>query len=223
MWVWFPEGQEGIVAQMRRATVKKTDDSGTQQILKQMTGLKTETFEDVYRPQPHGISSHAPKGSEGVYLALGGRSDRLLALGFEHKDHRPKDTPEGGTIIYDHTGDAIRIVKDKIDHVHSKRINLAIAKGYDKGKSVDEVDGDTIAIVMQKGEAITLTYGDSEIKITPSDILVEAAADCAVGVGGRYVRVRPSRVDLGVTDPKGEAVPQVMTTAGPSSIVFAVV
>src|SRR5579864_8107219 len=119
MWVWFPEGQEGLVATMRRATVLKTDDSGTQQILKQMTGLKTETFEDVYRPQPHGFSSVAPNGSEGVYLALGGRSDRLLALGFEHKDFRPKNTPEGGTILYNHTGDVVRVFKDQMELYHS--------------------------------------------------------------------------------------------------------
>lgn len=223
MWHWFPEGQEGLIAHLRRATVQKTDDSGSQQILKKMTGLKTEVFEDVYRPQPHGFSSHAPEGSEGHYLALGGRSDRLQALGFEHKDHRPKDTPEGGTIIYDHTGDAIRVVKDKIDHVHSKLINLTIAKGYDKGEAVDETDGVPISIVLKKDDSISLTYGDSKIKITESDILVEAAADCAVGVAGRYVRVRPGRVDLGVTDPKGEAVPAVATTAGPSTIVFAVI
>src|SRR3954453_3278600 len=113
MWIWFPEGQEGLIGTLRRAAVQKTGNSGTQQILKNMTGLKSETFEDVYRPQPHGFSSHAPKGSEGVFLALGGRSDRLLALGFEHKDFRPKNTPEGAPILYNHTGDVVRVFKDQ--------------------------------------------------------------------------------------------------------------
>ncbi|WP_164635044.1 phage baseplate assembly protein [Rhodopseudomonas sp. BR0G17] len=107
MWVWFPEGQEGLVSSLRRATVLKTDDSGTQQILKRITGLKSETFEDVYRPQMHGFSSHAPQGSEGVFLALGGRSDRLLAIGFEHKDHRPKNLPEGNATLYDDKGNVV--------------------------------------------------------------------------------------------------------------------
>jgi phage gp45-like len=106
-WVWFPEGAEGLVATLRRATVLKTDDGGTQQILKQMTGLKSEAFEDVYRPQVHGLSSHAPSGSEGLYLALGGRSDRLVALGFEHKDYRPKDLPEGNAVLYDDRGNVV--------------------------------------------------------------------------------------------------------------------
>lgn len=104
MWIWFPEGQEGLIASLRRATVQKTDDSGTQQILKKMTGLKTESFEDVYRPQSHGFSSHAPSGSEGLYLALGGRSDRLVALGFEHKDKRIRNLSEGNAVLYDDKG-----------------------------------------------------------------------------------------------------------------------
>jgi phage gp45-like len=226
MWMWFPEGQEGIVAQLRRATVQETDDSGTQQMLKRMTGLKSESFEDVYRPQPHGITSHAPEGSEGAFLALGGRSDRLLALGFEHKKYRPKDLPEGAVAIYDHTGDIIRVFENNLDAVHAKKISIKIGKGQeidDEGSSAaEESDEENISIVLNTDD-VTITKGDSRIVLTADDILVEGASDIAVGVPGRYCRVRPGRVDLGVTDPKGEATPQVATSAGLSSIVFAVV
>jgi phage baseplate assembly protein V len=226
MWMWFPEGQEGIVAQLRRATVLETDDSGTQQMLKRMTGLKSETFEDVYRAQPHGFSSHPPEGSEGKFLALGGRSDRLVALGFEHKKHRPKDTPEGGTVLYNHTGDIIRVFEDNLDAVHAKKINIKIGKGQessDEGSSAADGEGEENISIVLNTDDVTITKGESRIVLTAEDILVEGASDIAVGVPGRYVRVRPGRVDLGVTDPKGEATPQVETTAGPSSIVFAVV
>lgn len=107
MWVWFPEGQDGLLGSMRRATVLKTDDSGSQQILKKVTGLASEHFEDVYRPQAHGFSSHVPSGSEGLFLALGGRSDRLVALGFEHKDCRPKNLNEGNAVLYDDKGNVV--------------------------------------------------------------------------------------------------------------------
>jgi phage gp45-like len=126
MWVWFPEGQEGLVGSLRRATVQKVDDSGSQQILKKMTGLKSEVFEDVYRPQPHGLSSHPPSGSEGHYLALGGRSDRLQAIGFEHKDKRPRNLPEGGTVLYDADGNICRIVKDDLQITHSQKIVIKV-------------------------------------------------------------------------------------------------
>jgi phage baseplate assembly protein V len=163
MWIWFPEGQEGLLGSIRRGTVQKTDDSGTQQILKKMTGLKTEQFEDVYRPQMHGISSHAPSGSEGLFLALGGRSDRLIALGFEHKDYRPKDTPEGGTILYNHTGDVVRVFKDQLELYHTKTIKLSIGAGVKKS------DDQSVTIVMSKDD-VTITKKQAVVKLTDNDI-----------------------------------------------------
>ncbi len=210
MWLWFPEGQEGLVTTMRRATVQKTDDSGTQQILKKMTGLKSETFEDVYRPQPHGFSSHAPEGSEGVFLALGGRSDRLLALGFEHKKYRPKDTPEGGTAIYNHTGDIVRVFKENMDHVHSKLINIKIGKGNDvSGGDGGEGEGEetNISIVLNTDD-ITVTFSDSSIKLQSGKITLTSP----------HVVVKSDKVDLG-----DEGGPKVITEGGPSSVVYAIV
>jgi phage gp45-like len=126
MWVWFPEGQEGLIGSLRRGAVQKVDDSGSQQILKKLTGLKSEQFEDAYRPQQHGLSSHPPKDSEGMFLSLGGRSDRLLALGFEHKDKRPRNLPEGGTVLYDADGNIARIVKDDLQIKHSDKIVISV-------------------------------------------------------------------------------------------------
>ncbi|WP_316191605.1 MULTISPECIES: phage baseplate assembly protein [unclassified Bradyrhizobium] len=206
MWLWFPEGQEGIVAQLRRATVLKTDDSGTQQILKKMTGAASEQFEDVYRPQQHGFSSHAPKGSEGVFLALGGRSDRLLALGFEHKKYRPKDTPEGGAVIYNHTGDVVRVFKDNTDVVHSKLINIKIGKGNDVGQG----DGDqtNVSIVLKGGDSLTITYDNSSAKFEGGKITLKSP----------HVIVKADRVDLG--DEGGE--PVGLCGGGCATKVFAV-
>lgn len=173
MWIWFPEGQEGLIGSIRRATVQKTDDSGSQQMLKQMTGLKSESFEDVYRPQPHGFSSHAPAGSEGVFLALGGRSDRLLALGFEHKDKRPRNLPEGGTCIYDADGNVVRIVKDDLQIMHSQKIVLNVGEStvtiapdqitYQSRKHV--IKGDEVHLGDDGGELVALCGGGCASKV----------------------------------------------------------
>lgn len=112
MWVWI-EDHVAVRATLRRATIEKIDDSGTQQVLKRVRGLKAEVFEDVYRAQQHGLSSHAPAGSEGLFLALSGRSDRIVALGFEHKDHRPKDLPEGATALYDASGKVLKFLPEE--------------------------------------------------------------------------------------------------------------
>ncbi len=111
----YPENMDSTLGHLRRATVQKTDDSGTQQILKKLRGLASEQPQDVYRPQAHGLSSHAPSGSEGLFLSLGGRGDRILALGFEHKDHRPKNLPEGGTALYDADGKVLKFIKGSAD------------------------------------------------------------------------------------------------------------
>lgn len=182
MWVWFPEGRNGIITGLRRGTVVETDDSGTQQILKRMRGLASEAPEDVYRPQAHGFSSHAPSGSEGLFAALGGRSDRLVALGYEHKDKRPRNLPEGGVAIYDADGKVLKIVKDGTDWNNGKRP----FKSHDATTHV----------------------------ILASDYV-------AIGVdGGRYVVARQDRIDIAVKSPDERAVPQVVTTAGPSGFAF---
>jgi phage gp45-like len=181
--------------------VQKTDDSGTQQILKKMTGLKSETFEDVYRPQPHGFSSHAPSGSEGVYLALGGRSDRLLALGFEHKDYRPKNTPEGGTILYNHTGDVVRVFKDQLEVFHTKTIKLSIGKG------VKQSDDSHCTVVMTAND-ITITRGQSSTKLE----------DAKITHTSPHVVIKSDRVDLG--DEGGD--PVGLCSGGCATKVFAV-
>lgn len=180
----YPENRDSTVGHLRRARVDKIDDSGAQQIMKKLLGLASEKPEDVYRAQSHGFSSHPPAGSEGLFLALGGRADRLIGLGFEHKDKRVKNLPEGGTALYDADGKVLKIVKDETT--------------YDAG-----------------GKPIKITNA--------STVLIEGASDVVVGVKGRYIRIRPGRVDLGVTDKAGQAGPAVMTEAGPSSIVFAVV
>lgn len=103
----FPEGRDNLLGMIRRATLLNTDDSGSQQMMRKLRGLRSEFPEDVYRPQPHGLSSHPPSGSEGVLLALGGRSDRLLGFGFEHKDFRPRNLPSGATVLYDDKGNVV--------------------------------------------------------------------------------------------------------------------
>lgn len=107
MFDGFPENRHSTIGTLRRARVEKIDDSGAQQIMRKLVGLKGDQPEDVYRAQPHGFSSHPPAGSEGLFLALGGRSDRLIGIGFEHKDHRPKGSPAGTAMLYDDKGNVV--------------------------------------------------------------------------------------------------------------------
>lgn len=102
----YPEHPNNVIGYLRRGTLEQTDDSGTQQLL-QVRGLASEQLKKIVRVLPHGFSSHAPKDSEGVFLSLGGRSDRVLGLGYEHKDKRQKDLPEGTAVLYDANGNIL--------------------------------------------------------------------------------------------------------------------
>lgn len=135
-----------------RGILDETDDSGDQQFTK-ILGPAGETLSEVHRVQPFGFHSNAPKGSHGVGLQFGGGPDggRTLnmALGFEHKDYRPKNRDVGSTIIYDQNGSAISLVENEIRTVHAK-------------KQVNVVGGVTIE---HTSEGVKITGG----KVTHND------------------------------------------------------
>lgn len=124
MRFYAAEERDAVRTAMRRGTIQKIDDSGSQQIVKRARGGASEEFEDIYRPQPHGFTSHPPANSEFLVMALGGRSDRMLALGGEHKDHRFKNLPEGATAIYNANGSIATLIGQEIKIKSAGKITL---------------------------------------------------------------------------------------------------
>lgn len=72
-------------------------------------------------------------------------------------------------------------------------------------------------------DEFTVDAGGKPVKIfNASTVTIEGATDVAIGVeGGRYVRMRPGRVDLAILSPTENAPAKVLTEAGPSQVVFA--
>ncbi|WP_198031767.1 phage baseplate assembly protein [Bradyrhizobium sp. Ec3.3] len=212
----------------------KVDDSRSQQRI-DLKGLKNEKPKKIWRPLDFGFTSVPPQDCDGYLIQMGSRSDRTLYLDGGHEKYRPKNTPAGCMAIFNQYGDIVRVFKDNADVVHQKKVNIRIGHGYKAGESGDSgnastdiddqssEDTKTISVVLEDGEAITLTYEGSTVTIREDGhIVAQAASQFSGGVaGGRWVVVRGSRVDLGVTSPDGTATPQVETTAGPSNIVFA--
>lgn len=171
------EHDDALRSSLRRARIVKVDDTGTQQLV-DLKGLKKEEPKKIYRPQDHGFTSNPPADTEGVMLQMGGRSDRTLYLDGGHKKYRPRKLPEGGTAIYNHTGDIIRVVKDNLDVVHAKKINLQIGKGTDVSsdggsKDADNSGQENISIVLT-GDALTLTFGSSSITMADGKLTLTA-------------------------------------------------
>jgi phage gp45-like len=168
----FFEHEDGLRSSIRRARIVKVDDSQSQQRV-DISGLMNEKPKKIFRPMDHGFTSNPPVDTEGVMIQMGSRSDRTLYCDGGHKDYRPKNTPVGGTLLYNHTGDVVRVVKDTLDITHSKNLKLSIGKGV---KNSD----DTVTMVMKAG-SITLTIGGSSVKIESSQITYTSAKHVLVG------------------------------------------
>lgn len=98
--------------QMVRVVLDETDDSGRQQGLKTSGREREQLGSDkhrILRVQAYGLSGHAPKGSQGVVIAIGGNPDQAVLLGGEHPDHRPKDLGEGEVMLYSQFGQKIHL------------------------------------------------------------------------------------------------------------------
>ena len=204
----FPEEQDGRIGHLRRVALKKVDDSGEQQLV-DADGLASESFRQMVRVQPHGFSSNPPLDSEGMVLALGGRSDRAMVLGLEDPKTRQRDLPIGTSVLYDDQGSVVYV------------------KGKD-GIIVNAAKGD-VSIVSQKRD-VTITSGsDTDSGQQPGNIVatspkgqvrIKAAEDHVTIVPG--TDHDPSkRVYLGGTGSDGNVYAAVMTAAGPSINVYA--
>lgn len=100
------EHDDAVRSVIRRASVVKVYDDQSQQRI-DLYGLNSERPTKVFRPQDHGFSSNPPANSEGLLLALGGRSDRAVYLDGGHKDYRPRNTPQGAAVLYDDKGNVV--------------------------------------------------------------------------------------------------------------------
>ncbi|GJE54585.1 phage baseplate assembly protein domain-containing protein [Methylobacterium thuringiense] len=144
----FFDQDDAVATMVRRASVKKVEDDGTQQIVT-ATGLKGEEFK-IYRQQGHGLSTVPPVGSEGYVTALGGRSDRMQFHQGEHKDHRPRKMKGGDTVLYDAHGNAISLVEKNIRHVSSGTITFTAPKIILNGEV--HLGGEGGELVHRKGD-----------------------------------------------------------------------
>lgn len=75
-------------------------------------GMPGEEFKEVHRIGIHGLGYSAPKGSHALAVAMHGRRDRAMILGLESAQHRQKNIPAGGAVLYDSAGNVLRMFND---------------------------------------------------------------------------------------------------------------
>lgn len=176
------EHDDALRSATRRARVVKVDDSKSQQRI-DISGLKNEAPKKIWRPQDFGFSSNPPKDSDGIIDQMGSRSDRTVYRDAGHEKYRPKNTPEGGAVLFNHTGDIIRVFKDKLDVVHSKQVNIKVGKGYNAGQADGASDGsaddaskssDANISIVATSNSITITFSDASVKWEPGKLTLTA-------------------------------------------------
>lgn len=88
------------------------------------------------------------------------------------------------------------------------------------GTALYDANGKILKIVKDE---TTFDAGNKPVRITnASTVLIEGATDVAIGTkDGRYVRMRPGRVDLAILSPTENAPYRVGTEGGYSDVVFA--
>jgi hypothetical protein len=129
-------------------------------------------------------------------------------------------------------GDIIRQFEKSQDHVHQKKINIRIGKGYDAGNSEapegetdDKSDEDekTISIVMD-GDSIVISYEGAKVTWSEDELKLEKGSSTTVMTDSKITHttqhcvVIADRVDLG--DEGGS--PVGLCSGGCATKVFAV-
>lgn len=146
------EHDDAIRSMLRRARVLKVYDDGTQQKL-DLGVLKKERPEKIVRVLPHGFSSNPNAEAEGILLQLGGRSDRSLFFGGEHKDYRQKNLKTGQAVLYDDKGNVVFAKGADGLAVHAKEGKVYVQPG--SGKNVylggDGTDGSYAKVMTESG------------------------------------------------------------------------
>lgn len=130
-----------------RVELTETSDGDGQQLLG-VKGFPGEELARVPRVMPHGLASHAPKGSHGIGLALGGRRDEVVVLGLEQPASRPRNVPAGGAVLYDDKGNVIRLFGDEGVETETDTRPYTIRTG------TFTVEADEIVLKMKTGDLV---------------------------------------------------------------------
>ena len=133
--------RDAIRTMLRRAAIAAANDAGDQQLVR-LTGFAGETLQNVVRVQPFGLSSVPPAGGEGLILCLGGRSDRAMFVGGEHR-HTGRTHPGRRHDARDAFGQYLEFVQNSVKLVCTETFTVQAPNVHVTGAL--QVDGDVKA------------------------------------------------------------------------------
>ncbi|OGP10440.1 MAG: hypothetical protein A2048_01365 [Deltaproteobacteria bacterium GWA2_45_12] len=117
-----------ILMSISRAVIETIkDDQGIQSM--QASLLADEVQDDMERFQNYGLTSHPPKGSEGIAVFPGGDRSHGLLIVVDNRKYRLKGLQEGEVALYSDEGDYIKLKRgNQIEIVtHTLTVNATSA------------------------------------------------------------------------------------------------
>lgn len=145
-------------AMCTRVIVQLVDDDQGLQLL-QLSGLAGERLSKVQRLQNFGFSGHAPAGSTGVMLCVGGSRSHPVVIAIDNGEFRPKGLEPGASAQYDMSGNFILIKGDEIHVKHSAKVTIDAPLAHFTGNVT--VDGTIAAVGNISSQANVSDFGGS--------------------------------------------------------------
>ncbi|SHO65810.1 phage baseplate assembly protein V [Pseudoxanthobacter soli DSM 19599] len=132
------DSHDRVGVMLRRMTLSSVDDSGDLQTVSGRT-FRTDQPTGIARLLEFGFGSHPPEGSQGLVAALGGRQDRLVALGIGSAAHRPRGLQPGHAVLYDAHGNAIRLFGERVEMAFAGHAVTVTLRGLEITAAGDDV------------------------------------------------------------------------------------
>lgn len=127
-WAGFEEWLHALIVRMSKSVhrspmrgIFKKIWWGGERLKAQVTEIELLPGElnDCEVMQHYGFRSRVPVGSEGVAIAIGGRSHHMIVIATEKRDTVRDDLQEGEVVIYSKFGQAITLGTDGNVHIKS--------------------------------------------------------------------------------------------------------
>lgn len=177
-----------------RGVVNLINDAGGLQVL-QVDALADETIDDVERAQNFGMSSHPPKGSTPVMVAVGGSRNHMMAVAVDNEKHRPKNLKEGETALYNAHGVLFVFDAEGVATLNCKAFKVIASDGADfttpmvtasaQMTAKGQINGDGgMAVKGGTGVSFTGTVTHSGGSFTSNGVTLHSHKHSGVTIGG---------------------------------------
>lgn len=167
--------KDRVLLMVGRALLTAINDSkDIQQV--QLSALAGESMDKVERFQEFGFSSNPPKGSEAIFVSLGGNRENMVIIATEHRTLRFKDLASGEMAIYTDDG----------TFFHLKKNGQVLLKTATK-VTVDAPDTEFTGNVLIKGDTVidkTLLVKDEATFLKNINVTLNAKVTLLVQAGG---------------------------------------